>query len=35
VMASGNWRATGSVVFDSPDSGSDHRAVIAQLEPVG
>ncbi|MFC7790013.1 endonuclease/exonuclease/phosphatase family protein [Microbacterium sp. MAHUQ-60] len=34
VMASENWRATGSVVLDDA-GGSDHRALVAQLEPVG
>ncbi|MFL0566216.1 endonuclease/exonuclease/phosphatase family protein [Microbacterium sp. 179-I 1D1 NHS] len=36
VMATDAWRATGSVVVTSLDgSGSDHRPVIVQLEPVG
>ena len=34
VMASDNWQATGSVVLDDA-GGSDHRALVAQLEPVG
>ncbi len=34
IMASENWRATGSVVLDDA-GGSDHRALVAQLEPVG
>ncbi|BDZ38842.1 endonuclease/exonuclease/phosphatase family protein [Microbacterium suwonense] len=33
IMASENWRATGSEVL--PDAGgSDHRALVAQLEPA-
>ncbi|MFE1663800.1 endonuclease/exonuclease/phosphatase family protein [Microbacterium sp. P02] len=36
VMASDGWKATGSVVLRSLDgSGSDHRPLIVQLEPVG
>ncbi|KAA9110258.1 endonuclease/exonuclease/phosphatase family protein [Microbacterium rhizomatis] len=36
VMASANWRATGSVVLRNLDaSGSDHRPLIVQLEPAG
>lgn len=36
VMTSSKWRATGSVVLRSlDDSGSDHRPLIVQLEPVG
>ncbi len=35
VMAGGHWRATGSIVLQSLDrSGSDHRPLIVQLEPV-
>jgi len=34
VMASDNWRATGSVVLEDA-GGSDHRALVAQLEPAG
>lgn len=34
VMASENWRGTGSVVLDDA-GGSDHRALVAQLEPAG
>ena len=33
VMASQNWNPTGSLVLDA--AGSDHRALIAQLEPAG
>ncbi|UNK69766.1 endonuclease/exonuclease/phosphatase family protein [Microbacterium sp. H1-D42] len=33
IMASANWRASGSVVLDDA-GGSDHRAVVAQLEPA-
>lgn len=33
VMASQNWSPTGSLVLDA--SGSDHRALVVQLEPVG
>jgi endonuclease/exonuclease/phosphatase (EEP) superfamily protein YafD len=33
VMASQNWEPTGSLVLDA--SGSDHRALVAQLEPAG
>lgn len=36
VMTSSGWRATGSVVLRSLDeSGTDHRPLIVQLEPVG
>ncbi|WP_243074581.1 endonuclease/exonuclease/phosphatase family protein [Microbacterium sp. SS28] len=36
VLASENWRPTGSIVLRSLDgSGSDHRPLIVQLEPVG
>ena len=36
VMASPHWRATGSLVLRSLDgSGSDHRPLIVQYEPVG
>jgi len=35
VMASSHWRATGSLVLRSTDgSGSDHRPLIVQFEPV-
>ncbi|MET0859443.1 MAG: endonuclease/exonuclease/phosphatase family protein [Microbacterium sp.] len=35
VMASERWKATGSIVLRSTDaSGSDHRPLIVQLEPV-
>ncbi|GAA1676936.1 endonuclease/exonuclease/phosphatase family protein [Microbacterium lacus] len=35
VMASSHWRATGSLVLQSMDaSGSDHRPLIVQFEPV-
>jgi endonuclease/exonuclease/phosphatase family metal-dependent hydrolase len=34
VMASENWRATGSEVLDDA-GGSDHRALVVQLEPAG
>lgn len=35
VMATGGWVATGSLVLRSlDDSGSDHRPLIVQLEPV-
>jgi endonuclease/exonuclease/phosphatase (EEP) superfamily protein YafD len=35
VMASPQWRATGSLVLRSMDgSGSDHRPLIVQFEPV-
>ncbi|WP_127474380.1 endonuclease/exonuclease/phosphatase family protein [Microbacterium sulfonylureivorans] len=35
VMASAHWEATGSIVLRSMDeSGSDHRPLIVQLEPV-
>lgn len=33
IMASENWRATGSEVLTDA-GGSDHRALVAQLEPV-
>ena len=33
VMASANWRASGSIVLED-SGGSDHRAIVAQLEPV-
>jgi endonuclease/exonuclease/phosphatase (EEP) superfamily protein YafD len=33
VMASQNWEPTGSLVLDA--SGSDHRALVVQLEPAG
>lgn len=36
VMASPNWKPTGSVVLRSLDSsGSDHRPLIVQLDPAG
>ncbi len=36
VMASGSWKATGSLVLRSLDgSGSDHRPLVVQLEPAG
>lgn len=36
VLASAEWKATGSIVLRSLDgSGSDHRPLIVQLEPVG
>lgn len=34
VMASQNWAPTGSVVLDDA-GGSDHRALVVQLEPAG
>ncbi len=35
VMASGHWKPTGSLVLQSMDSsGSDHRPLIVQFEPV-
>jgi endonuclease/exonuclease/phosphatase (EEP) superfamily protein YafD len=35
-MASDGWKATGSLVLKSMDaSGSDHRPLIVQFEPVG
>ncbi len=34
VMASQNWSPTGSVVLDDA-GGSDHRALVVQLEPAG
>lgn len=33
VMASQNWEPTGSLVLDA--AGSDHRALVVQLEPAG
>lgn len=33
VMASQNWDPTGSLVLDA--AGSDHRALVVQLEPAG
>lgn len=33
VMASGNWTPTGSAVLDDA-GGSDHRALVVQLEPA-
>ncbi|KDA06581.1 endonuclease [Microbacterium sp. CH12i] len=33
VMSSANWKPTGSLVLDA--SGSDHRALVVQLEPAG
>jgi endonuclease/exonuclease/phosphatase (EEP) superfamily protein YafD len=36
VMATTHWKPTGSIVLRSLDgSGSDHRPLIVQLEPVG
>jgi endonuclease/exonuclease/phosphatase (EEP) superfamily protein YafD len=36
IMVSSNWRPTGSAVLKTFDeSGSDHRPIIVQLEPVG
>ncbi|MFV0373820.1 endonuclease/exonuclease/phosphatase family protein [Microbacterium sp.] len=36
IMATDAWRATGSIVLSSRDSsGSDHRPLIVQLEPIG
>lgn len=36
VMASANWRPTGSVVLRTLDgSGSDHRPLVVQYEPAG
>ena len=36
IMASEEWKATGSIVLRSLDqSGSDHRPLIVQLEPAG
>jgi endonuclease/exonuclease/phosphatase (EEP) superfamily protein YafD len=36
IMATKQWRATGSLVLRSLDgSGSDHRPLIVQFEPVG
>jgi endonuclease/exonuclease/phosphatase (EEP) superfamily protein YafD len=36
VMYSSHWQVTGSIVLKSmDDSGSDHRPLVAQLEPVG
>ncbi|WP_424936593.1 MULTISPECIES: endonuclease/exonuclease/phosphatase family protein [Bacteria] len=34
VMATPQWRASGSAVLDATDGESDHRALIAQLEPA-
>lgn len=34
VLATDHWRATGSAVLPAGSGGSDHRALIAQLEPV-
>lgn len=34
VMASPNWRPTGSLIFEDA-GGSDHRGMVVQLEPVG
>ncbi|WP_223626009.1 endonuclease/exonuclease/phosphatase family protein [Microbacterium sp. EST19A] len=34
VMASQNWNPSGSVVLDDA-GGSDHRALVVQLEPAG
>ncbi|GAB3631075.1 endonuclease/exonuclease/phosphatase family protein [Microbacterium sp. AGC85] len=33
VMASQNWEPTGSLVLDA--AGSDHRALVVQLDPAG
>ncbi len=33
VMASANWEPTGSLVLDA--AGSDHRALVVQLQPAG
>lgn len=33
VMASANWEPTGSLVLDA--AGSDHRALVVQLDPAG
>ncbi len=34
-MASSHWKPTGSLVLESMDgSGSDHRPLIVQFEPV-
>lgn len=33
IMASQNWEPTGSLILDA--SGSDHRALVVQLEPAG
>lgn len=33
IMASQNWNPTGSLILDA--AGSDHRALVAQLEPAG
>lgn len=36
ILASTHWEATGSLVLRSVDgSGSDHRPLIAQFEPIG
>ncbi len=34
VMASPNWKPSGSIVLDDA-GGSDHRALVVQLEPAG
>lgn len=34
VMATGQWRPTGSMILPANPGGSDHRALIAQLERV-
>ena len=34
IMATPQWRASGSAVLDAPAGTSDHRALIAQLEPA-
>ncbi|MGN7862198.1 endonuclease/exonuclease/phosphatase family protein [Microbacterium sp. 22303] len=34
VMATAHWRATGSAVLPAGAGGSDHRALITQLEPA-
>ena len=34
IMASDNWKPTGSLVLEDA-GGSDHRALVAQLEPAG
>ena len=36
VLATSNWKVTGSIVLRSLDgSGSDHRPLVVQLEPAG
>lgn len=36
ILATPNWRATGSIVLDALDgSGSDHRPLVVQFEPAG